>query len=122
MDNYRVTYGIADGGGETSLLTPPNQLSVTLNGLQMGTEYDISVLGINSVGDGPSVSVTESTFIGGELATFLESNSFNYTTISQAPSAPGDFQGGSLNPFTISVSWRESETNGGSYASAPSLP
>ena len=46
---------------------PPNQLFVTLNGLQMGTEYDISVLGINSVGDGPSVSVTESTFIGGEL-------------------------------------------------------
>ena len=118
MDNYQVTYGILGGGGTSLLTTPANKLSVTLNDLRMGTEYTISVLGINIAGDGPSTSVTESTFIDRELLA-LELDFLH--RVSQGPSAPLNFQGESLNPFTISVSWRLSVTNGGVFSSSSSL-
>ena len=66
VDMYRVTYAPINGGSTITLTTEPDELSIILSDLMMGTVYMITVIAVNSVGDGLESSVTVSTDIDRE--------------------------------------------------------
>jgi hypothetical protein len=99
-DGYRVSFAPTTGGQRTTNETLATQFSLLLEDLMMGTEYTITVIGLNSVDGGLSVSE-------GAPSDVIEATNID------PPSMPRDFNGNSPNPFTITVSWTEPETNGG---------
>ena len=71
VDMYRVIYSPINGGSTITITTAPNELSIILSDLMMGTVYMITVVAVNSVGDGPELSRTEPTVIDRELYTAI---------------------------------------------------
>ena len=66
VDMYRVTYAPINGGSTITITTEPDELSIILSDLMMGTVYMITVVAVNSVGDGLELSITEPTVIDRE--------------------------------------------------------
>ena len=64
---YRVTYFPTNGSPTVTKVRGADELSINLVDLEMGTEYDITVVGINTAGDGEAASTSTSTNIDREL-------------------------------------------------------
>ena len=64
---YQVTYAPTNGGSTVIKDRGVDELSIDLVDLEMGTEYDITVVGINTAGPGLAASVITSTNIDREL-------------------------------------------------------
>ncbi|CAI8012050.1 Titin, partial [Geodia barretti] len=92
VEMYRIMF--SSPSRTETLTVPASETSVVLTGLDIGTDYSITVEGINSAGDGASDSE--------DVAADID-----------PPSVPQNFNGTSDNPFIIFVFWEQPETDGG---------
>jgi hypothetical protein len=88
---YLVSYSNS-GGGDSLMATG---LNFTLQGLEKGAEYTVSVAGVNEAGTGEVQTA-------GPVQTGID-----------APDAPHDFDVTSPTPFSLSLSWMQPLDDGG---------
>ena len=72
VERYTITSSAVGGGASEIDTVSFNQTNVTLTGLDMGAEYLVAVVGINSAGPGDSDDVSVSTIVDRESAVVRE--------------------------------------------------
>ena len=68
VEMYRIMFSSPSEGSTETLTVPASETSVVLTGLEMGTDYSITVVGLNSAGPGASDSEDVETDIDRESA------------------------------------------------------
>ena len=84
--------------GATTIYTGPNT-SFNDTGLSFATSYSYTVLATNSIGDGPTASISR-------------------TTLANVPSAPQSFTATATSSSAITLSWSAPSSNGGASISS----
>ena len=72
VERHTITSSAVGGGASEIDTVSFNQTNITLSGLDMGTEYLVVVVGVNSVGPGDSDDVSVSTIVDCESAVVRE--------------------------------------------------